>query len=556
MEHAFELLKDIAFSIIFATLCAHGARLLRQPLIIGYVAGGILLGRHMGLGLVTGSESIELISEIGLLFLLFIIGLEINLKELFRMGPSMITLGLVQFVGCVALGLALYGWFGWGYFKDGVLAGRYDLLYLAVTTALSSTLIVVKLLADKFEVNTTAGRLTVGVLVLQDIWAMLFMAFQPNLLNPEWLAVIRSIGLGLLLTSAAFVMSRHVLNRIFAAAAKKPELVLLTAMTWCFVLAGLAERAGLSKEMGALIAGLSLAAYPYGADVIAKLIGVRDFFVTLFFVSLGLKMPLPEPGLLAGAVGVAIVVVLSRFVTVIPVTALFGNGARIGVVTALNLSQISEFSLVIVALGIGYGHVSQQLQTLVLTSMLMTSVVSTYLIFFNGRIAAGVMKVFGLLRPSQMREKKMREEKFEPEIVLLGCFREGLAFLDKLEQRLPALKAKLLAVDFNQALAGPLQARGFVFRYADLAHAETLEHLGIEKARLVICSLSDTYLKGTTGARLLSQLRRVAPQARFIMTADDARGSEELKKAGALEVAVASESVGSELFTLLQRHPA
>ena len=549
MEHSLKLLEHIALSISFATLCGHIARLLRQPLMLGYVAGGILLGIPMGFGLVSEPESIELISEIGLLFLLFIIGLEINLKELVRMGRSMLTLGLAQFAGCAVIGFGLFS-----LFLGSRFTGSYDMVYLAVTASLSSTLIVVKLLADKFEVHTTAGRLTVGVLVIQDIWAMLFLAFQPNLLNPEWVVVLRSMALGVLLIASAFAASGLLLGRIFHAIAKKPELVLLTAITWCFVLASLAERAGLSREMGALIAGLSIAAYPYGTDVITKLVGVRDFFVTLFFVSLGLKMPRPDLGLCFASLGVAGVVLVSRLLTVAPVVLLSGGGLRIGIVTALNLAQISEFSLVIVSLGLAYGHISPELQTLVLASMLLTAVLSTYLIVFNSRVAVIFMKLFGLLTPRHMRDRnRSAGEKQAAAVVLLGCFREGLAFLDAVAERAPQLKSRLLVVDFNQKLAGPLAAKGFRWVYGDLANMETLEHLGIEKAQLVICSLSDTYLKGITSERLLFQIRALAPNAAVIMTADEKEKADVLLAGGASEAVVSSRLVGLDLFAMTQK---
>lgn len=549
-HHSLKLLESIALSISFATVCGYIARILRQPLMLGYVAGGIILGAPMGLGLVAEPESIELISEIGLLFLLFIIGLEINLKELLRMGRSMLALGVIQFAGCAGLAFLVFSTL-----LGSRFTGAYDMLYLAVTVAISSTLIVVKLLTDKFELQTTAGRLTIGVLVLQDIWAMMFLAFQPNLLNPEWLVVLRAIGLGILLVALTFVVCAFVLGRIFDFVSKKPELVLLTAITWCFLLSSLAEKAGLSREMGALIAGLSIAAYPYGTDVITKLLGIRDFFVTLFFVSLGLKMPLPDAGLCLAALCVAGVVIGTRLMTVAPVVYFSGGGMRIGLVTALNLAQISEFSLVIVSLGIAYGHISPELQTLVLTSMLLTSVLGTYLIFFNDRIAVFLLKVAGRLTPRYMRDRQRGERTEQAaSVVLLGCFREGLAFLDAVEAHAPQLKSKMLVVDFNQALAGPLAARGFRWSYGDLAHMETLEHLGLEKAQLIICSLSDTYLKGTTSARLFAQIKRIAPHAQLIMTADDRVSGEILVKQGAGDVAVSSTLVGSELFSLVQKN--
>ena len=146
MPHELTLLRDIALGIVFAAVAAHVARLLRQPLMLGYIAGGVLLSPQLGLGLVTNPESIELISEIGLILLLFIIGLEIDLRELKRLGRSMLALGVGQFVINALLGLAFFGWLG---YRGG--GGDFDLLYLAIVASLSSTLIVVKLLRDKFE---------------------------------------------------------------------------------------------------------------------------------------------------------------------------------------------------------------------------------------------------------------------------------------------------------------------------------------------------------------------------------------------------------------------
>lgn len=235
-HHSLSLLNDIALSIIFATFFAHIARITKQPLILGYVAGGLLLGPNLGLSLVVNEESIELISEIGLILLLFIIGLEIDLKELARMGKSMFILGIVQFVFCVLFGLL--------FFRE-ILAnfsGKFDLLYFAIALAISSTMIVVKLLHDKFEVSTIAGRLTIGVLVLQDIWAIIFMGIQPSLQDPQILKIVSSLGVGSVLVCVSFLISRFFLSRLFQAAASKPELILITSIAWCFYFAVLRKR--------------------------------------------------------------------------------------------------------------------------------------------------------------------------------------------------------------------------------------------------------------------------------------------------------------------------
>jgi len=549
MDHSSSsLLTDIGLSIIFAAAVSHIARVLKQPLILGYVFGGVLLGTHLGFGLVTNEASVELISEIGLILLLFIIGLEINLRELIGMGRAVFALGGLQFVVCVALGLGAYR--SLGYSNGG---GNFDLLYLAVASAISSTLIVVKMLHDKFETSMISGRLTVGILVMQDIWAIAFMAFQPNLMDPRFGTILASFGQGAVLVAAAFLFSRYVLSRLFHAAGKFPELILISSMAWCFLICGLAEHAGLSKEMGALIAGMSIAAFPYGTDVISKLGGVRDFFVTLFFVALGLKVPQPTLSMLATALLIAAFVLLSRIVAIVPVARYYKLGLRTGFVTAVNLSQISEFSLVILALGAGYGHVSAEVQSLVLTSMLLTSVISTYLIQFNDRVARIGVALVGRLgiRDSDRGETP---EAHEPprDIVLLGCCREGEAFLRALHAESPDTARRVMVVDFNPSIRRRLEKQGFKWVYGDLAHPRTLDHLKIEGAAVVICSISNTFLKGTTNLKLLATLQHICPRARFVMTADTPDEGEGLTEAGAHAVIMPSVLAGGRTLETLK----
>jgi Kef-type K+ transport system membrane component KefB len=553
VNHSISLLTDIAYGIIFAAAASHVARLFRQPLILGYVLGGVLLGTHLGFGLVTNEANIALISEVGLILLLFIIGMEINLRELVNMGKSMFTLGIVQFAACVALGLLAFRFLG---YRIG--NGNFDLLYIAVAAALSSTLIVVKLLHDKFEIHTVAGRLTVGVLVLQDVWAIIFMAFQPNLLNPQFGNIAKSLGFGAVLVVITFIASRHLLSRLFLAASKSPELVLLTSIAWCFFISGLAEIVGLSKEMGALVAGMSIAAFPYGADVIAKLTGIRDFFVTLFFVTLGLKVPVPTWQMLSVALVVAAFVLGSRLLSVAPTAYFLRMGIRNGFLTALNLAQMSEFSLVIMALGANYGHVSEGLSDTVLASMLVTSILATYIIKFNDTLTRALMRAAHILNVQErgvQEEKTLHHERPKRDIMLLGCFRAGMAFLDTVETRAPHLKKRILVVDYNAALKDPLEARGFHWVYGDLAYPETLLHWGVAGASFVVCSVSDTFLRGITNRRLLAHLKQMAPHAQLIMSAEENQEAQLLLEEGAAHVIVSGKLSGIRIFELVTEDP-
>jgi len=552
VDHSVSLLTDIAYGIIFAAAASHVARLFRQPLILGYVLGGVLLGTNLGFGLVTNEANIELISEIGLILLLFIIGMEINLRELVKMGNAMFTLGIVQFAACVALGLLAFRFLG---YRIG--NGNFDLLYIAVAAALSSTLIVVKLLHDKFEIHTVAGRLTVGVLVLQDVCAIVFMACQPNLLNPQLGNIGESLGYGAVLVVTAFLASRHLLSRLFLAASKSTELVLLTSIAWCFFISGLAEIAGLSKEMGALIAGMSIAAFPYGTAVITKLTGIRDFFVTLFFVSLGLKVPVPTWQLLKISLVVAAFVLGSRLLSVAPTAYFLRMGIRNGFLTALNLAQLSEFSLVIMALGANYGHVSEGLSDTVLASMLVTSILATYIINFNDTLTRALMRAAHILNIQDkglQEEKTMGRESPKRDIVLLGCFRAGMAFLEAVESRASHLKKRVLVVDFNAALKDNLESRGFHWVYGDFAYPETLHNWGIADASFVICSVSDTFLRGITNRRLLAHLKQMAPQAQLIMTAEENQEANILLKEGAKHVIVSEKLSGIRIFELVTKN--
>src|ERR1700674_4300272 len=283
-----DLLSSIGICVSAAALLAVVGWRLRQPLILAYLLTGVVIGPH-ALKWVPNQESISTVAEIGLILLLFVIGLEIDLKKLASAGAPVLLTGALQVPICIAL--------GWGFFfliGERNMKGDYSLLYLAACMSLSSTLVVVKLLYDKYELDTLPGRITLGVLVIQDLWAVGMLAVQPNLANPDLLPLAFSLWKGALLVVGGLAISKYILPYLFRAVAKAPELVLVSALAWCFFLAGIAQSIGLSREMGALIAGVSLSTFPYNLDVMAKAVSIRDFFVTLFFVALGMQIPVPN----------------------------------------------------------------------------------------------------------------------------------------------------------------------------------------------------------------------------------------------------------------------
>ena len=246
------------------------------------------------------------------------------------------------------------------------------------TETLSSTVIIVKILYDNRELDTLAGRLTLGVLVLQDLLPIIFLVLQPSLAHTKTSVLLQALCSVLVLIGAAFAVSRFVLPQIFKAVPRLPELVLVGALAWCFLVAGLAGWLGLSVEMGALVAGVAIFTFPYTLDVMAKVTGLRDFFVTFFFVGLGMTVPPPSVYfLLMGAV-LALFVIVSRLLTVFPLLYRAGYGHRASLTPAINLSQISEFSLVIIATEASNPHLSSDTRGIAAYIFVMLAVMSTY----------------------------------------------------------------------------------------------------------------------------------------------------------------------------------
>lgn len=543
-----DLLTNIAVSIIFATFSALVARKFRQPLILGYIVGGILLGQKMGLGIISDQESIELISEIGLILLLFIIGLEINLVKLIDAGKTAAVAGTVQFFGCIALGIVFFRWFG---FFSGQIG--FNLGYLALALAISSTLIVVKLLYDKYEIDTLAGRTTLGILIFQDIWAIVFLAIQPNLLEPKITALFSSLLAGAGLLSLCFFISKYLLPRLFAWIAKSPELMLTTSISWCFLVSGLANAVGLSKEMGALIAGLSIAAFPYSLDVVAKITGIRDFFITLFFVALGLKAPAITLDLLKMAFLVTGFVLISRLVILLPILRMLKLDLRTGLVTSLNLSQVSEFSLVIVTLGAAYRHIDESVISLVILSLIVSLVFSTYLILYSEHLVGWIIRGFKRIKPTMQETPLPAPPKGTgKEIVLLGFFKEASSFLFKVDQEMPSLKEKIFVIDFNPQTLEILKKNGVACVYGDIAHPDTLRHAGISGAKIVLSTIPDTFLKGTTNSRLLKQITALCPQSAVIVTSETLREARRFYEEGADYVLLPRLLYARHLFQVVQ----
>jgi Kef-type K+ transport system membrane component KefB len=525
---------DLAICIVAAWIFGVVAQALRQPLLLAYLVAGIVIG-PVGFKLVAARDSIETISAIGLILLLFLIGLEIDLKKIMSTGRLIIFTALAQIGGSFLLGLLFFRGVG---FPMG--ERRLDALYLAIGAALSSTVIIVKLLYEQRQLDTLQGRITLGVLVLQDLVAIVFLAIQPNLTQPSLGVLLPSFGRVIVLISIAFLASRYALPPIFKAVARLPELVLVGAIAWCFLIAGTAGAFKLSREMGALIAGVAISTFPYTLDIAAKLTSLRDFFVTLFFVALGMAVPLPTTEFIFWALVISAFVFASRLATVFPCLHWLRQGYRSSLLPAVNLAQISELSLVITAIGSNFGHVSQKTQGIIAYAFVFVAILSSYAITVSEKLLAWTAPLLRKLKIQDQGGQTVFNTKHStrPRIFLLGFFWTASSLLEEITRHAPHLLSELLVIDFNPNVNTELRHRQIPVVYGDITQRDTLLHAGIGSAEVIVCSLPNSILRGATNLKLLNQLRELNPNAKIIMHAELFPDIEKLYAAGADYVSV------------------
>jgi len=546
-----ELVGDITLCILSAWMLGMLAYFSRQPLILAYLIAGFLIG-PFGMRLVKSQESISVISELGLIFMLFMIGLEIDLKKIVRAGKVILFAAGGQLAGGCLLGILFFAGIGLS-----VGGGHFDALYLCVACALSSTVIIVKVLYEKRELDTLPGRITLGVLVLQDIFAILFLAVQPSLNDLQISVILISIARVVVLVATALVVSRYVLPRLFHQIAHRPELVLLGALAWCFLIGEIAEKLHLSREMGSLVAGVSLSTFPYALDVTAKVTTLRDFFITLFFVALGMTIPIPDLPVIGLAVIIAVFTVVSRVVTSFVPLYLMKQGLRASLLPAINLAQISEFSLVVIQTGIAAGHIRTETASAASFAFVVLAVLSTFAIVRSDEITR---RAIGLLKRAGVRDLDHGEETDGEQegghvqvrrIVILGFFRAASALLAQLERQNPLLLDQISVVDFNPVVFKTLLDRGLHVIYGDISNVDTLFHAGVGNAEIIILSIPDSLLKGADNAKLVRHVRNLNPTARIVATAELLSEVDDLYAAGSDYVTVTRLSDAHELFKVI-----
>ena len=474
---------EIAALLMLGAAAGFAALLLRQPLIVGLIAAGILAGPSLT-GLARSDEHIELLAELGIAVLLFLVGLKLDLRLIRSLGAVALATGLGQ-VGFTAA-------FGFGI---GLALGIDALtsLYVAVALTFSSTIIIVKLLSDKREIDSLHGRIALGFLIVQDIVVVLAMVVVSALAAGAGQAsalagLARALGGGAALLALVGLFIRFAAVPLTARLARSPELLAGFAIGWAALLAAVAHQVGLGKELGGLLAGVSLASTQFRDAIASRLATLRDFLLLFFFIGLGARLDLGLLGeqLWPAAVFSAFVLVGNPLI-VVAIMGAMGYRRRTGFLAGLTVAQISEFSLVFMAMGVALGHVAPDSLGLVTLVGLVTIALSTYMIVHSHRLADWADP---LLRPFERREP-WREAAEAPaqaagaEVVVMGLGRYGSG----IACRLAARGLRVLGVDFDPDALRRRREAGIEAIYGDASDADFIAHLPLGSAAWVVSAI-------------------------------------------------------------------
>jgi Kef-type K+ transport system membrane component KefB len=473
------LFHETAFLLLAASVAGLLALRLRQPLVTLFIAVGVLAGPS-GVGIVEATEQLELLATIGIALLLFVVGLKLDVRLVRTIGAGVVAAALVQLTLSGAAGFVLGLAFGFGDLES---------FYLALALALSSTVIVVKLLSDRDEIDQLHGRLAVGVLIVQDLAVIVAMIVLTAVDSGGGVEaqLTRVLGGGALFLAAVVVASRFVLPPLLHRLAHAQELLVLFAVAWALTLAAGADLLDLSKEVGAFLAGVSLASSTYREAIGGRLVSVRDFLLLFFFLNLGAALDVRSIDLrLAGlaALCATVVLLLKPVVTTLPLV-LAGYGPRPSVRTGVALAQVSEFSLILAALGLSLGHLEQDLATVVAVVAVVTITISSYLAGVADAIAWRLSGPLSRLERRSGLGDAAPGRRRAPEIVVVGLGRYGGGIVDHAR----SAGHEVLGVDLDPRRLELLRERGVDVLYGDAEDPDLPQRLPLGEVRWVISTL-------------------------------------------------------------------
>ncbi len=517
------LFYELSVIFLITIVVCSFVKLLKQPLTVGYILTGVLVGPYV-LNVLNHSDVIELFSKLGITALLFIVGLSLSPKVIKDIGITSTIAGIGQVIITTFIGYFIALSFG---FKP------VEAIYISIALTFSSTIIILKLLSDKGDVHKLYGRIAVGLLLIQDLIASILLVALSSLTNVSGIkaaafVVIITLFKGFIILFFLFVISNYLLPKLSGFFAQSQELLFVFSLSWGMGIASLYHALGLSVEIGALAAGVTLAVTSYSHEISSRLKPLRDFFIIMFFILLGSQMVLNNwQNYLLPIIGFSIFVLIGDSLIVFLLLNLMGYTKRTSFLTGLTMAQISEFSLILIALGVQLGHLNKDVLSVVVIVGVITIAVSTYLIMFSERIYKFFSRYLVMLEIRKNKRDKVTSIALY-DAILFGYHRVGSDFVSVFKEH----NIKFLVVEHNPEAISILKDLGFPCEYGDADDVEFLEELPLSTCNLFVSTMPDF----STNLLLVEQIRRFNKEAIVMIVSDNIENTNELYLAGATYV--------------------
>ncbi len=509
------IFTNLSLIILIAVIIAGLMRIFRQPLLIGYIFTGIIVGPYV-LNLLSESPTFGTFSQIGVALLLFTVGLHLNPKVIKEVGKISLITGIGQVMFTSIFGFLIASLLGFSIISS---------LYIAIALSFSSTIIIMKLLSDKGDVDSLYGKISIGFLIVQDLIAVAILmiisstsgeAFAQNLF-------FKAILIGIFVLFGLFLFSWKLLPSILKVVAKSQEFLFLFSIGWCLALASLFEILNFSLEIGALLAGIAISITPYAHEISAKMRPLRDFFIVLFFIVIGSQMIIGDISVnLIPIIIFSLFILIGNPLIVISIMSIMGYTKRIGFLSGLTVAQISEFSIILAMLGVSVGHLNQEVLSLITVIALITIAGSTYSITYSKKLYPKISRFI----PFSEKKKRNNSKKIKNyDAILFGYNRIGFSILNSLKK----IKKKYLVIDFNPDTISNLQKFRIPCLYGDIEDIELLNELPLNKIEIAVSTIPDY----ETNEILIETIRMVNKKAIIIVRAHHLNDALELYKKGA-----------------------
>lgn len=520
----------VEFSLLIALAAAIAVimRLIKQPLIIGYIITGLVAGTFFA-DIVGSVDILQLFSEIGIAILLFLVGLHLHPKNVKEFGTVSLITGIGQVLFTSAIGFGISLWLG----LDVIPA-----LYVGIGLAFSSTIIILKLIGDKGDIDSLYGRISIGFLLVQDLIAILILFTLPLISTGD--LNIQSIGFmllkGIALLAGLYLVSQKLIPKIGTFLARSNELLFLFTIAWGLGISAVFYMAGFSIESGALVAGVSLATLPTRREVSGRLMPLRDFFIIMFFVLLGSQMDFANIGpLIPMALILSALVLIGNPLILMSIMGLLGYKKKTSLQTGFTVAQISEFSLIVIALGAKIGHLEPEIVSLVTLVGLITIFGSTYLVSYSDQIYKVLEPYLSIFERSNTKAET--EKKHIHDVILFGAGRVG----QHLQKLFAEKEVSHLIVDHNPDTINSFKKEGHHVLYGNAQNLDLVEELNLRDVRMVISTIPDPEVNAT----LYGIVRKFQSDNLFIATAEKDKDAKYLYDIG-IDYVIVPHLLGSQ----------